>query len=139
MNYGSDLIREIVSRCDEMKKYNMEFCRRKSKDYVYGGSGKGGDVVSASPLGCGTGQDAGHDDLRLNFDRIDKIICSQGSSCVGNAAVPIDGRANCFMATAFPCPVTTGVRKVQKANEIDSQHSSFLYQIEANNWKVTPN
>ncbi len=25
VNYGSDLIREIVSRCDGMKKYNMEF------------------------------------------------------------------------------------------------------------------
>ena len=40
VNYGSDLIREIVSRCDEMKKYNMEFLSAKNKDYVYGGSGK---------------------------------------------------------------------------------------------------
>ena len=54
VNYGSDLIREIVSRCDEMKKYNMEFCRRKTKTTSMEEAEKR-RCWSASPLRMRTG------------------------------------------------------------------------------------
>ena len=136
VNYGSDLIREIVSRCDEMKKYNMEFMSAKNKDYVYGGSGKE-EMLVCFPIKDADGSRTLATMIYvLNFDRIDKI-CKRQQLWEQYGCYLIDGKGKLFYApsSTFPCPEYDWSPE-SATNEIDNMMLLSFAKIEANNWRV---
>lgn len=136
VNYGSDMIQEIVSRCEEMKKYNMEFLSAKNSDYVYGGSSKE-EMLVYFPIKDVDGRTTLASMIYvLNFDRIDKI-CKRQQIWEQYGCYLIDGKGDLFYApsTAFEYPDYDWSPERATA-QIDGPMLLSFAKIEANNWRV---